>query len=61
MDTYVVRIYRRQADKPEIITGIAENIGAGTKKTFRNIDELRHILCEAESDLKQCAGKSAEE
>jgi len=40
MESYVVRIYRRNAGAPEKILGIIEEVGSGDKKTFKNFDEL---------------------
>lgn len=44
MDSYVIRIYRRDADDPGKCAGLAEVIETDEKKPFRNLDELLDIL-----------------
>ncbi len=44
MDSYVIRIYRRDADDPRKCAGQAEIIETDEKKTFKNLDELLAIL-----------------
>ncbi len=44
MDSYVIRIYRRDADDPRKCAGQAEIIEKDEKKSFRNLDELLEIL-----------------
>ncbi len=44
MDSYVIRIYRRDADDPRNCAGQAEIIETDKQKTFRNLDELLEIL-----------------
>ena len=44
MDSYVVRIYRRDGKKSRILIGTVEVAGAGRKMAFSNIDELWEIL-----------------
>lgn len=41
MDTYIVRIYRR--DKEEV-AGLVEVVEGGEKRNFTNIESLLHIL-----------------
>jgi len=47
MDSYLIRIYRREKDKPENIVGIIEEIGAKEKHSFKNLSELGKIICPA--------------
>ena len=47
MDSYIIRIYRRDIDKPETMLGIVEMTGDGTRLSFRNRDELWKLLAEA--------------
>lgn len=44
MESYVVRIYRSEKDKPRILVGVVEEVGAQGKKAFTNLDELWEIL-----------------
>jgi hypothetical protein len=44
MDSYVVRIYRRDGKKPRILIGTVEAAGTGRKVAFSNIEELWEIL-----------------
>ena len=46
MDSYVVRVYRREAEKPCGLAGVVEYAGAEEKGTraFRSCDELLEIL-----------------
>ena len=39
-ENYLVRIYRRDAEDPERITGLVEFIEAGEKKSFATFDDL---------------------
>ncbi len=45
MDSYLIRIYRREKDNPESIVGIIEEIGAKEKHSFKNLSELGKIIC----------------
>ncbi|MDX2440721.1 MAG: hypothetical protein QNK40_09240 [Desulfobacterales bacterium] len=45
MDSYLIRIYRREKGKPENIVGIIEEIGAKEKHSFKNLSELGKIIC----------------
>jgi len=44
MDSYVVRIYRRDGKKSRILIGTVEVPGTGGKMAFSNIEELWEIL-----------------
>lgn len=44
MDTYVVRIYRREGKNPHRLVGVVEEVGVEGKKAFRTLDELWAIL-----------------
>ena len=44
MESYVIRIYRREAENPRNCAGQAEIIETDEKKAFRNLDELLEIL-----------------
>lgn len=44
VECYLIHVYRRDAENPLNITGLAENIGTGEKKAFTSIDELMEML-----------------
>lgn len=44
VESYVVRIYRRDKENPENIAGMIEIVGIDEKKAFRNAEELCSIL-----------------
>ncbi len=41
METYVVRVYRRDPARPSEIVDIVEPISAGNELRFSNVEELR--------------------
>jgi hypothetical protein len=45
LESYIVRIYRRDHDKPVEIAGVVESIEAEKKQAFKSMDELSRILC----------------
>jgi len=47
MDSYLIRIYRREKGKPENIVGIIEEICTKEKHSFKNLSELGKIICPA--------------
>ncbi len=44
LDSYVIRIYRRNSEDPQQVVGLVEIISSEEKKAFRTFDELREIL-----------------
>jgi hypothetical protein len=50
---YIIRIYRREPDRPEILVGTAEKVGGKRKVSFSNYDELWQIF----STGKKASGK----
>lgn len=46
MDSYIVRMYRRDAENPEKLVGLVEIVGDDGKRSFRNMSELMAILSE---------------
>jgi hypothetical protein len=44
MDSYVVRIYRRDGKRSRVLIGTIELAGTGRKMAFSNIEELWEIL-----------------
>jgi hypothetical protein len=48
MDSYLIRIYRRDKKNPEAIVGIIEEIDTGEKHSFKNLSELNSIIIKPE-------------
>ena len=46
MDSYIVRIYRRQTTNPREIVGVVENVEREETMAFKTVDELWEILAE---------------
>ena len=46
MDSYIVRIYRRQTTNPHEIVGVVENVELEETMAFKTVDELWEILAE---------------
>ena len=44
MDSYVVRIYRRDQDDPGELAGLVEMVGTSDRLSFRNFPELTSVL-----------------
>lgn len=44
MDSYLVRIYRREEDNPEAIVGTIEEIGDKKIQSFKNLSELSKVI-----------------
>lgn len=44
METYIVRIYRREESDPRMLAGVVEEPGVAENKGFSNLDELWKIL-----------------
>lgn len=44
MDSYIVRIYRRNGEYPERINGVVELVEQQELQSFHSIDELARIL-----------------
>ncbi len=44
MKTYIVRVYRREKNKPLRLAGVVEEVGIKGRKGFTNYDELWEIL-----------------
>jgi hypothetical protein len=44
MDSYLVRIYRREENNPRLLVGVVEEPRANEKKAFQNVYELWDIL-----------------
>ncbi len=44
MESYLVRIYRREENNPRLLVGVVEEPGVKAKKAFNNLYELWDIL-----------------
>lgn len=44
MDSYVIRIYRRDSSSPQNLVGLVELVEIDEEKTFTSFEELRKIL-----------------
>jgi hypothetical protein len=44
MDTYVIRIYRRDKNDPRMLIGVVEEVGVEGNRAFGNLDELWSVL-----------------
>ena len=44
MESYVIRIYRRDEQNPQNIIGLVEDVGLEAKTPFHNIEEMTDIL-----------------
>ena len=53
METYIVRIYRRLADRPEQTIGVSEHVETGEKNQFENFQQLSRIILNSESNINQ--------
>ena len=46
MDSYIVRIYRRQTTNPHELVGVVEDVELEETMAFKTVDELWEILAE---------------
>ena len=53
METYIIRIYRRLADRPEQIIGVSEQVETGKKNKFESFQQLGSIILDSESNSNQ--------
>ncbi len=44
MESYLVRIYRKENNNPRLLVGVIEEVGKDGKKAFSNLYELWDIL-----------------
>jgi hypothetical protein len=56
MDSYLIRIYRREKDNPEGIVGIVEEISSKKKQPFKSLSELSVIITMPEGSKANQAG-----
>jgi hypothetical protein len=60
LETYIVRIYRREAEDPRLMSGIVEASGLPEKKAFVNVDGLVAILSQKQHQGKDRTGLKGE-
>jgi len=60
MESYVVRIYRRDYSDPERLTGLLESVERGTRAPFQSLSGLRELLVPATDREKQPAESLSE-
>lgn len=60
MESYIVRIYRRDKNNPNGLVGIVEETSLGGKRPFHDLEELGRILRQ-EAPLKPAARKGVGE
>ena len=53
MESYLVRIYRREENNPRLLVGVVEEPGVKAKKAFSNLYELWDILNPIKRALKK--------
>lgn len=53
MESYVVRIYRRDKKEPAHIVGLVEAVKTGEMKNFASGDELSRILCQKTRSIRK--------
>ena len=56
IETYIIRIYRRDPVDPGRLTGLLESVERGTRSPFHTLNDLRKLLVPA-ADLEQQAEK----
>ena len=44
MESYIIKIYRQEKQKPEKAVGIAENVTTGKRTVFSNGEELWRFI-----------------
>ncbi len=60
MESYIIRIYRREKDDLQKITGVAEIAGLEGMKRFNSLEELLNILL-SEKKVNPVRKKKGEE
>lgn len=60
MENYIVRIYRRDQDRPSEIAGLVELVEVEKKQAFKNMDELSQILCSPMKKKRRKRKKSSQ-
>ena len=54
MESYIIKIYRQEKQKPEKVVGIALHVTTGKQTVFSNAEELWQVInSQKETDNKQ--------
>ncbi len=59
MESYLVRIYRRQENNPRLLIGVVEEPGVKEKRAFQNVYELWDILNSTRKTLGKSGGNGS--
>jgi len=59
VDSYIIRIYRRDIDNPETMVGVLEAASDGVQQSFHSRDELWNLLAEAPHRDKKIKKKTS--
>ncbi|MFT5501168.1 MAG: hypothetical protein ACI88G_001301 [Woeseiaceae bacterium] len=52
MDSYIIRIYRRDTDHLESVLGVLEATSDGSQRSFQSRDELWNLLVDSPMQVK---------
>ena len=58
MDSYMVRIYRKEENNPQKLVGVVQKVGVEEKEVFSTFDELWSILNPVRKDTRQKGRKT---
>jgi hypothetical protein len=58
VDSYIIRIYRRDIDNPKSMVGVLEAASDGVQQSFHSRDELWNSLAEAPNRVKKIKKKT---
>ena len=56
MNSFLIRIYRRQENNPRLLVGVVEEPGLKEKKAFHNLYELWDILTLSQKKKRSNSG-----
>ena len=60
MDSYIIRIYRRDSDDTDRITGVVEWSETEERRSFQDSNDLLRILCVQDGKLQADAGEKGD-
>jgi hypothetical protein len=58
METYILRIYRRDACQPDSVVGLLERVETGEIRAFRTLKALTRILATSAVDADNAAAET---
>jgi len=59
MDSYLIRIYRREKDNPDAIVGTIEEIGVQKIQPFKNLSDLSKIIAVPKQRIRRTTKKKS--